>query len=102
MRIWVLTLASLSGLRTQHCLKLCLDAVLLWLWHRLAVAPIQALAWQLPYAMGAAFKTKKKKKEEEEEEGSSVTCSNTVNNMDIMLSEISQPPKSKYCKILLT
>ena len=32
--------------------------LLLWLWHRLAAAaPIQPLAWELPYATGAAIKT---------------------------------------------
>ena len=36
--------------------------VLLWLWQRLAaVAPIQPLAWEPPYAMGMALKKKKKK-----------------------------------------
>ena len=41
-----------------------LDLTLLWLWCRpAAVAPIQPLAWEPPYAMGAALeKTKKKKK----------------------------------------
>ena len=40
-----------------------LDLVLLWLWCRLAaVAPIGPLAWEPPYAMGAALKSKKKKK----------------------------------------
>ena len=44
------------------------DLALLWLWCRLAaVAPIQHLAWELPYAAGVALertkKTKKKKKE---------------------------------------
>ena len=38
------------------------DLVLLWLWHRpAAVARIQPLAWDLPYATGAALKKKKKK-----------------------------------------
>ena len=38
------------------------DLVLLWLSHRLAAAvPIQPLAWELPYAAGAALKRKKKK-----------------------------------------
>jgi len=33
------------------------DPVLLWLWHRPAtIAPIQPLAWELPYATGAALK----------------------------------------------
>ena len=36
------------------------DLVLLWLWYRLAVvAPIQPLAWELPYAAGVAQKDKK-------------------------------------------
>ena len=43
-----------------------LDPVLLWLWNRpAAIAPIGPLAWEPPYAMGAAMKrqkTKKKKK----------------------------------------
>ena len=37
-----------------------LDPALLWLWRRLAaVALIQPLAWELPYALGAALKRKK-------------------------------------------
>ena len=40
-----------------------LDPALLWLWHRLvAIVPIGPLAWEPPYAMGAAQKDKKKKK----------------------------------------
>ena len=43
------------------------DPALLWLWRRLvATAPIRPLAWEPPYAKGAAQeiakKTKKKKK----------------------------------------
>ena len=39
------------------------DPVLLWLWQRLATAAlIQPLAWQPPYAMGAALKKRQKKK----------------------------------------
>ena len=39
------------------------DLVLLWLWHWLAAAaPIQPLAWEPPYAMGAALKKAKKHK----------------------------------------
>ena len=35
----------------------------LWLWYRpAAAAPIRPLAWEPPYAMGAAIKRKKKKK----------------------------------------
>ena len=53
-------------LRIQHCHELrvgrrCgLDPTLLWLWHRPApVALIQTLAWELPYAAGAAPKSSK-------------------------------------------
>ena len=54
MRMQDGSLASFSGLRIQHCHEL---------WHRpAATAPIQPLAWELPYAMGAALKSKKKKK----------------------------------------
>ena len=36
--------------------------VLLWLWRRLAaIAPIRSLAWEPPYAMGAALKGQKPK-----------------------------------------
>ena len=39
------------------------DPVLLWLWRRLAaVAPIGPLAWELPYAAGAALKSRKQNK----------------------------------------
>ena len=39
-----------------------LDLALLWLWCRLAaIALIQPLAWELPYAAGVALKKKKKK-----------------------------------------
>ena len=40
-----------------------LDLTLLWLWCRLAtVAPIQPLAWEPPYALGAALEKTRKKK----------------------------------------
>ena len=40
-----------------------LDPALLWLWHRQAAeAPIQTLAWELPYAAGLALKKKTRKK----------------------------------------
>ena len=50
------------------------DPVLPWLWCRLAeAAPIQPLAWKLPYAAGAALKRKeeeKRRKEKREEKKS--------------------------------
>ena len=40
-----------------------LDPELLWLWYRQAAAAlIEPLAWELPYALGAALKKKKKDK----------------------------------------
>ena len=40
-----------------------LDLALLWPWHRLAAtAPIRPLAWEPPYAAGAALKRQKDKK----------------------------------------
>ena len=56
------SLASLSGL--IHVAVSCgagcrhsLDPTLLWLWHRpAATAPIPRLAWEAPYATGAALK----------------------------------------------
>ena len=45
------------------------DLSLLWLWHRLAAAaPIGPLAWELPYAAGAALKRKQTKKKERNHE----------------------------------
>ena len=39
------------------------DPVLLWLWHRLVVTtPIRSLAWEPPYAGGAALEKGKKTK----------------------------------------
>ena len=36
-----------------------LDLVLLWLWYMpVAIAPIRPLAWEPPYAAGAALKQK--------------------------------------------
>ena len=56
-----LTLASLSGLRIQCCLKL---QHRLQMCHRPVVAaPTQPLAKELPYAAGMALKRKEKKKE---------------------------------------
>ena len=41
-----------------------LDPTLLWLWRRpLATALIRPLAWELPYAAGAALEKAKRKKE---------------------------------------
>ena len=70
MRTQVQSLDSLSGLRIQRCTLSCgagcrcsLDLALLWLWCRLvATALTRPLAWEPPYAAGAALKRQKTKK----------------------------------------
>ena len=47
------------------------DSILLWLWlwrRSAAIAPIQPLPWELPYAACVALKIKNKIKKKEEEE----------------------------------
>ena len=45
------------------------NPALLWLWCRVeAAAPIQPLAWELPYATNIAIKSKKKKKKNDPED----------------------------------
>ena len=52
-------IAMSCGVGQRHSL----DPVLLWLWCRVAaIAPIQPLAWEPPYAAGAALEKDKKKK----------------------------------------
>jgi len=48
------------------------DLTLLWLWLA-AAALIQSLAWELPYAIGAAAKKKRKKKKKEKERNGEVS-----------------------------
>ena len=70
MRLQVRSLASLNGLRTSIAVSSGVghrcgsDPSLLWLWCRpAATAPIKPLAWEPPYAMGAALKKVKKTKQ---------------------------------------
>ena len=65
----VQSLASLGGLGIRHCHELWCrlqtgsDPALLWLWCMLtATAPIRPLAWEAPYAAGAALEMAKKDK----------------------------------------
>ena len=68
MRLQVQSLALLSELRIWRCYELCgvglrlsLDLALLWLWRRpVATALIGPLAWEPPYAKGAALQKGKK------------------------------------------
>ena len=66
MRMWVRSLASLCGLKVQHRgvgHRGSSDPVLLWLWYGpTAAALTEALAWDLPRAVGVALKRKRKKK----------------------------------------
>ena len=64
MRMTVRSFAPLSVLRIRIAMSCghtySSDPALLWLWHRPeAVAPIRSLAWELPYASGAAIKKEK-------------------------------------------
>ena len=68
MRRQIRSLASLGRLRIRCCpelwcrLKCGSDPVLLWLWYRpMAVALIQPLVWELPYAADEALKSKNKR-----------------------------------------
>ena len=70
-QVW--PLASLSGLGSGVAVSCGVGhrcgshPALLWLWCRLAATgPIQPLAWEPPYATGAAPKKKKKKERERE------------------------------------
>ena len=68
MRLRVPSLPLLSGLMIRVAVSCGVgcrrgsDPELLWPWHRLvATAPIQPLAWEPPYATGAALEKKGKK-----------------------------------------
>ena len=72
LQVWSLVL--LSGLRIQHCLELSAgcrggsDLALLWLRCRpVTTGQIRFLAWEPPYAAGAALKSKKKEKQKKKE-----------------------------------
>ena len=76
MSMQVRSLASLSGLRIQHChscgvgLRRGSDLALLWLWCRPAVAaPIPPLAEELLYVTGEAVKRNQKNKNQKAQKG---------------------------------
>ena len=81
IRLLVQSLASLisqgSGI-TMSCSvghRRSSDLALLWLWRRLAaVAPVRPLAWEPPYAMGAAPKRQKTKKKKKKKGAVPNTC----------------------------
>ena len=69
MRLWIQSLASFSELRIWHSVscgggcRRSSDLALLWFWCRpAATAPMRPLAWEPPYAVGAALEKGKKKK----------------------------------------
>ena len=54
-----------------------LDPALLWLWHRpVARGPIRPLAWESPYAMGAAQEKAKRPKQQQQQQKLNLTHSN--------------------------
>ena len=57
------------------------DLVLLWLWCRLAaVAPIRLLAWEPPYATGAALKNKTNKQKTPKKQKNKEIIENNINS----------------------
>ena len=69
MRLWVRPLALLSGVRLWRAMRCGVgcrrswDPALLWLWHRpVATALMRPLAWESPYAAGAAIEKAEKTK----------------------------------------
>ena len=72
MRLWVQCLTTLSGLRIRCCHSCgvgcgrSLDPALLWPWRGLVAATlIGPLAWEPPYAGGAALEKAKRQRERE-------------------------------------
>ena len=58
------------------------DLVLLWLWCRLAAAAlIQPLAWEPPYAVGAALKRQKTKKKKMNKQGGPIVQQRTISSL---------------------
>ena len=58
-----------------------LDLVLLWLWRRpAATAPIGTLAWEPPYATGAALKRQKKKKKKKKKDKKLINVIHYINS----------------------
>ena len=72
------------------------DLALPWLWYRLAaVALIGPLAWELPYAAGAALKGQKTNKPKKEFQKTESSC------VKIILNNIQSKHYSKFRKFIL-
>ena len=72
MRLWARSLPLPSGSRIRVAVsrgvgrRCSLDPTLLWLWcGPVAIAPIRPLAWEPPYALGAALEKAKRQKQNE-------------------------------------
>ena len=81
MRFQVRSLALLSGLGSGVAVSCGVgcrcgsDPKLLWLWRRLtATAPIQPLAWEPPYATGAALEMAKRQKKNNNNKIKEIPC----------------------------
>ena len=80
MRLQVQSLALLSGLSILHChqlwyrLQMWLRTVV-WLWCRLAAtALVRPLAWELPYVVGVALKSKKQEQNQKKKKKKKNNC----------------------------
>ena len=83
MRLQVQSLASLSGLRIGVAVSCGIghrqdsDLAFLWLWCRLAATALMSwnpLAWEPPYATGAALKRQKKEKKKKDKIPADASC----------------------------
>ena len=92
MRLQVQSLTLLSGLRISVDVtcgaghRLGLDPALLWLWCRpAATAPTGPLAWEPPYATGAALEKAKRRKKKKWLCGKITILPNQVHLINILL-----------------
>ena len=61
------------------------DPALLWLWHRpVATALIQPLAWEPPYAAGAALEKAKRQKNKNKKKTNCISIHEDVTNLEAL------------------
>ena len=71
----------------------------LWLWHRPAAAdPIRPLAWELPYAMGAALKKEKRQKLISKERKKEDSWDPSIALGRTLIKALNHPDKSSFGK----